>query len=121
MTLADMLMCVAGESQDHNPEQRKKIYKQLRSANGRNSLPQGRAHQLIIQYQIFSPENICIQGNIIQTEQVALMYLGTHTHTHTHTHRVTVSINNENTESLNLFKREHERYLRGSPGNKEGK
>lgn len=32
-------------------------YKQLRnSESGRNHLPQGRAHQLIIQYQMVSPE-----------------------------------------------------------------
>ena len=26
--------------------------------NGRNSLPQGKAHQLVIRYQVVSPENI---------------------------------------------------------------
>ena len=50
-------------------------YGQLRHAeSGRNSLPQGRARQLVIPYQMVSPENIHAR-NIIQTEQAVAMYL----------------------------------------------
>lgn len=41
----------------------------------RETLPQGRAHKLVIQHQTASPENIHIR-NIIHTVQVVLMYLG---------------------------------------------
>lgn len=38
------------------------LHKELKYAeNGRNRFPQGKGHQLIIQYQIVSPENIHIQ------------------------------------------------------------
>lgn len=49
-----------------------KNYKQLRNAEGgRNSLLQGRAHHLIIQYQMANSENISA-SNITQMEQVML-------------------------------------------------
>lgn len=35
--------------------------------SGRNRRPQGRAHQLVIQHQMVSPETICISN--IQTEE----------------------------------------------------
>lgn len=41
---------------------------------GRETLPRGGAHKLVIQYQTASPENIHI-SNIIHTVQVVLMYL----------------------------------------------
>lgn len=49
--------------------------KELRMA--KNSLPHGRAHQLTTNYQhqVASPEKIP-KRNIIQTAQIALMYLG---------------------------------------------
>lgn len=37
----------------------------------RNSLPQGRAHKLVIQYQMVNPE---ITSYTIQTEQLGLTY-----------------------------------------------
>ena len=46
--------------------------------SGRKS-SQGRAHPLVIQYQMVSSENIHV-NNIIQTEQVVFMNLGAHTH-----------------------------------------
>lgn len=54
--------------------------RQLRNAkSGRKSLfSQGRAHQMITQYQVLSPENTHT-NSVIQTEQVAF----THTHTTT--------------------------------------
>lgn len=46
-----------------------KNYRQLRDAESRrNSLTQGRAHALGIQYQMVGPENVHT-SNIIQTEQ----------------------------------------------------
>ena len=36
---------------------------------------QGRSHQLFIQYQMVSPEDICA-SHIKQTEKVVFMYLG---------------------------------------------
>lgn len=38
-----------------------------------------RAHQLVIQYQVASPENIHT-NNIIYTEQIVFMYFKTHTY-----------------------------------------
>lgn len=40
---------------------------------GRNILPQARAHQLVIQYHVVSPEN-GHASNIIQTEQAVHGY-----------------------------------------------
>ena len=52
-----------------------KNYRPLRDAeSGRNSLPQGRAHQLVIQYQMVSLENRHTH-NIIQAEQGVFMYI----------------------------------------------
>ena len=49
-------------------------YRQLRNAeHGRNSLPQGGAYQLVIQYQIFIPENTQA-SYMIQAGQVAFMH-----------------------------------------------
>lgn len=49
-----------------------KKYRQLVYVeNGRNSIPQGKAHQLIVQCQKVSPKNIHT-GKIIHTEQVTL-------------------------------------------------
>jgi hypothetical protein len=47
-----------------------KHYRQLRKTEQKtNSLPQRRTHQLFIQFQMVSPENVYI-NNIIQIEQV---------------------------------------------------
>ena len=57
-----------------------KNYRQLRNVeSGRNSLLQGRAHQLDSPYQLIIPEST-YTSNIIQTEEVAVMHLRTHTH-----------------------------------------
>lgn len=58
------------------PQLNTKRYKQLRNIKGgRNRFPYGRAHQLIIQYQVISPE-ITHVSNIIYTEQGILRCLG---------------------------------------------
>lgn len=52
------------------PQLSTKPYSQLRKTEGKtNSLPQRRTHQLFIQFQMISPENVYI-NNIIQIEQV---------------------------------------------------
>ena len=56
--------------------------------SGRNHPPQGRAHQLVIQYQMVSPENIH-QGNLTLSEKVALTYLGIYMYIH-----ISMSCNN---------------------------
>lgn len=49
----------------------KKCRQLVYAENGRNSIPQGKAHQLIVQCQKVSPKNIHTD-NIIHTEQVIL-------------------------------------------------
>lgn len=49
-------------------------YRQLRNAKS-SILPRGRAHQLLCQYKMFSPENTNT-SNIRQTEKVVFVYLG---------------------------------------------
>ena len=52
------------------PQPYTKHYRQLRNAeSGKNSLPQGGAHQWIIQYQLMSHESID-SSNITQAVQV---------------------------------------------------
>ena len=71
-----------GHEKVHRPQPYPKYYRQLRkSGSKRNSLPQGRAHQLIIQHQIVIPENIH-RNNIIQTKQ--LIFRNIHVCTHTY-------------------------------------
>lgn len=54
------------------PQLYTKSYKQLRDAErGRDRLLQGGAHQLVMQYQMASPENM-LTINIIQTEKVII-------------------------------------------------
>lgn len=52
--------------------------------NGRNSLPHGGTHQLVIQYQS-SALKACKE----HTKHIVFIYLETHTHTHAHTHTCT--------------------------------
>lgn len=55
-------------SKPRKPQPCAKKYGQLRNTESwRNSLPQRRAHHVVIQYQTISPENICT--NNIQTEK----------------------------------------------------
>lgn len=49
--------------------------------SGETSVPCGRAYQLVFQYQIIEQENIHT-NNIIQPEQVVVMYLGICMHIH---------------------------------------
>lgn len=56
--------------------QRRNLNCHLRNEeNGRNSLPQGRTYQLVIQCQMVSPDNI-YTSNTTGTKQVAVIYLG---------------------------------------------
>lgn len=50
---------------------------------GKNSFPQGRAHQLAIQYQMVSLESICT-SHIIQTEQVVFETMHTYKYINMH-------------------------------------
>lgn len=52
---------------DYRPQPYRKNYEKLKV--GGNSLPQGRVHQLVIQFQMVSPENTHTT-NIIMTEKV---------------------------------------------------
>lgn len=64
----------------------KENYRHLRTvASRRNRLPEGRAHQLINQYQVGSPKNHIHITNIIQTQQVTFIYIWMCLHTHTTT------------------------------------
>lgn len=49
--------------------------------NGRNNLPQGSAYQLVIQYEILSPQSINT-SDIIQTEKIILMNIQTYAYAH---------------------------------------
>ena len=50
---------------------------------GKNSLPQGKAYQLVIQCQVVNPEiNHIHRSNTVERNQAAFVYLGIHTHTH---------------------------------------
>jgi hypothetical protein len=79
-------------------------YQQLRSAkSGRNSLPQGRAHQLVIQHQVVSHE-IIHASNIMQINQVAFICLGIYISIHMYMH-ITIT----KKEAMNL-KESKEKY-----------
>lgn len=66
----------------HRPQLYAKNYRLLRNAeSGSNSLPQGRAQELVIKYQIVNPENTHT-SNIIQSEQVEFIYLGVNMYMH---------------------------------------
>jgi hypothetical protein len=56
-----------------------------------NNLPQGREyHQLIIEYQIISPENMATSNNIqIYRFKRLYLYIQKYKHTHTHTYEHT--------------------------------
>ena len=48
-----------GRENIRRPQPSTKNYQQLRNAeSGKNSLPQGRTQQLVIQYQMVNPENV---------------------------------------------------------------
>ena len=67
------------------PQPYTKNYRQLRNVeSGRHSLPEERAHQLVIQYQMVSPANMHRWVNIIQAEWVIISNIHSQTHTHTH-------------------------------------
>ena len=53
-----------------------------KAGRGRGGPPQGRAHQLVIQYQMVNPENIHT-SSIIQTAQVISMNISEYTYMHT--------------------------------------
>jgi hypothetical protein len=83
-------------SKDNNAKEDKKMFRrpqpcskncrQLRSAeSGMNSLPQGRACQLVIQYQIGTPEKVHT-NNIMQNKQVGLIYLRIYIYIQVHIH-----------------------------------
>ena len=74
MTSADMLL---DRGEAHKTYM--KNYRLLKNPESRrNSLLQGRAHQLVIQYQIVSTENKH-PSDAVQTEQFVFTCLGTHT------------------------------------------
>jgi hypothetical protein len=74
MTSADMLL---DRGEAHKTYM--KNYRLLKNPESRrNSLLQGQAHQLIIQYQIVSTENKH-PSDAVQTEQFVFTCLGTHT------------------------------------------
>lgn len=58
------------------PQPYMKGYKKRRKdACRRNGLPQGKAHQLVLQHQIVSPEDIYASNHILMVKAVSL-YLG---------------------------------------------
>ena len=76
----------------------KKNYRQLRNAEtGGNSVLQGRAYQLVIQYQMIRNENT-YKASIIHSEQVVVIDLGIYIHTHIYSHRYSTIINNRGHE-----------------------
>lgn len=101
------------EGKTTGPESNTENYKQIRNTEiGRNSLCQGIALQLVIQYQMVSPEKIHT-SNIIQTqtEEVLFVYLGggvcifDHSHTRMHAY----VCNNNNGKRTHEFKKEQGR------------
>lgn len=56
----------------------KELQASVESIKWENCLPQGRTHQLVIQYQMITPENIHI-SNVTQMEQ---LYLGMYVYMH---------------------------------------
>lgn len=63
-----------------NPK-RPQPYTKKNAGSGQASFLQGRAHQLIVQSQMVSPESKH-PSNIEQTEQVVFMYSGIYMHIH---------------------------------------
>lgn len=64
------------QGSSRRPETYTRNYRQFRNAeSGRDSLPQGKGHPLINQYQMVNSENTHM-SDIIQTEQVVFVYLG---------------------------------------------
>lgn len=63
-----------GDGELSRPQPYTTSYRQLRNGESGSSLPHGRVHWLIIQYQMVNPENIHAI-NIIQTKQVEFTYL----------------------------------------------
>lgn len=56
---------------------------------GKNSLPQGKAYQFVIQCQVVNPELLSSQhrSNTVERNQAAFVYLGILTHVCAHTRR----------------------------------
>lgn len=71
------------------PQAKTKNYRDYEMMNGRNSLPHGGTHQLVIQYQS-SALKACKE----HTKHIVFIYLETHTHTcaHAHMHTHTLSL-----------------------------
>jgi hypothetical protein len=75
---------VGGKNKFAKPQPYTKNNKQFRNAESRrNNLPQGRSYQLIVQYQIVSPENNIHTSNI-QTKEAIFRNIHVYTHTYTH-------------------------------------
>lgn len=92
------------------PQSHTKFYRQLRHAeSGRNSLAQGRAHRLAVQYQAVSPENIHM-GSIKQTEQVTCK------NKHAYTYNLVTTVNDKRGHDL---KNSKERFIRWKKGKGE--
>jgi hypothetical protein len=72
-----------GEGVDKRPQsykKKKKKYRHLRNAENGGNLPERRAYQLVIQYQIVSLENKHTSN--IQTEKVTHTFRNAYIHTH---------------------------------------
>ena len=91
-----------------NPSQELKAIKKAR--NRSSGLPQGRAHQYIVQCQMVSSENICT-GNIIQTEQVIFKHIYLYTYAHTHTH-IYLHVTTSNEKKAKNLKKSKDGYMR---------
>ena len=67
------------------PQPQAKNNRQLQNAEiRRNSLPQGRGHQLVTQYQMVSPKKYIHTSDSIKIEWVISIFSDTYTYTHTH-------------------------------------